>query len=208
MQTKEAYSIWSQTYDSDLNKTRDLEQQAQKNLLKNCIWDTCVELGCGTGKNTAWLAKHSTQLIAVDFNEAMMAIAKAKVKLPEVSFVQADIQQNWLFLNNTADLVSCSLILEHIQNLAFIFEQAFACLNENGILYIGEFHPFKQYLGSKARFETAEGTIKIEQYTHHFCDYMDCAKKVGFQLLEVKEFFHDEDEAPIPRILGFVFKKV
>jgi len=193
MQTKEAYTIWSETYDAVLNKTRDLEQHAQKVLLAGYGWNTCVELGCGTGKNTAWLAKQSSKLMAVDFNEAMIAVAKAKVKLPEVSFIQADIQQSWHFLGDPVDLISCSLILEHIQNLEFIFEQAFTHLNENGLLYMGEFHPFKQYLGSKARFETAEGTVTIEQYTHHFCDYIDCATKAGFQLLQVKEFFHEED---------------
>jgi len=56
MQTQRGYTIWAQTYDAVENKTRDLEQLAQQQLLKKHSWKTCLELGCGTGKNTNWLA--------------------------------------------------------------------------------------------------------------------------------------------------------
>lgn len=210
MKTNEAYNIWAETYDTVFNKTRDLELLAQQQLLKKHAWETCLELGCGTGKNTAWLATKSQQIWAVDFNDAMMSEAQVKISLPHITFIKADIQQKWKFLNEKVDLISCSLVLEHIKNLAFIFEEAFTHLHDEGLFYIGELHPFKQYFGSQARFETEKGTIMVEQFTHHFSDYSSCAKKAGFNILEVAEFFHDADninEKPIPRILAFVFKK-
>jgi len=210
MKTHKGYTKWSSTYDDVLNRTRDLEQNAQKILLHNYCWCSCVELGCGTGKNTAWLAHKSQQLTAVDFNEAMMNKAKAKLNHSHITFIKADIQQNWNFLKQPVDLISCSLILEHIENLAFIFETAFTHLKKGGLFYIGEFHPFKQYLGSKAKFENEKEITLIEQFTHHFSDYLSCSKKAGFTLVDVREFFHQEDEVnqtPIPRILAFVFKK-
>jgi len=91
----------------------------------------------------------------------MINRAKAKLKHPHINFIKADIQQKWHFLNEKVDLISCSLILEHIENLAFIFEEAFTHLNDGGLFYIGELHPFKQYLGSKAKFETEKGTTML-----------------------------------------------
>jgi len=210
MKTHEGYNKWSGTYDAVENKTRDLELQAQQSLLENYNWDTCLELGCGTGKNTAWLSARSTQLTAVDFNELMMDQAKTKVNLPHITFIHTDIQQKWDFLRQPVDLISCSLILEHIENLSFIFGEASTHLNEGGLFYIGELHPFKQYLGSKAKFETEKGTTIIEQFTHHFSQYITCAQTAGFQVLHVDEFFDAEDkmnQSPLPRILAFVLKK-
>ncbi len=207
MDTNNGYTVWSKTYDTVLNKTRDLEQLAQQQLLKNYAWSTCLELGCGTGKNTVWLANRSTQLIAVDFNMDMMQQAKAKVNQAVVSFVQANIQQPWSFLEQPVDVVCVSLVLEHIENLTSIFEQASLHLHDQGLFYIGELHPFKQYLGSKAKFNTENGLITIEQFTHHFSNYLSCAERAGFQLEKVKEFFHEEDTEAVPRILAFVFRK-
>ena len=41
--------------------------------------DHCLELGCGTGKNSAWLVTKGA-VTAVDFSEGMLAIAKEKSK--------------------------------------------------------------------------------------------------------------------------------
>lgn len=207
MDTKKGYKIWSSTYDLVENKTRDTEKNGQVLLLKNSSFENILELGCGTGKNTAWLATKAKHVTAVDFCEEMMTIAKDKVKNNQVDYVIADIQKPWHFLNEKVDLVSCSLILEHINNLEFIFAQAAGGLKENGLLYIGELHPFKVYSGSKAKYEDGDGIFTtIEQYTHHFTDYLKCAEKTGFKTLKILELFHESDI--IPRIAAFLFEKV
>ena len=42
---------------------------------------------------------------------------------------RADITREWPIENNVIDLVTCNLILEHIENLDFIFSEANRCLN-------------------------------------------------------------------------------
>jgi 2-polyprenyl-3-methyl-5-hydroxy-6-metoxy-1,4-benzoquinol methylase len=54
------------------------------------------------------------------------------------------------------DLATFSLVLEHIENLDNIFTKLSKVLNSNSTVFIGELHPFKQYGGTKARFETNE----------------------------------------------------
>ncbi len=132
MSTQALYNQWSAPYDEVENKTRDLEKIACQQLLSNIPADSIIELGCGTGKNTEWLAEKATHLTCIDLSEEMMAKAKEKIRNNNVVFQQADITQPWLFTNCKADLITCSLILEHIEDLSFIFQQVKNHLKENG----------------------------------------------------------------------------
>jgi hypothetical protein len=94
-----------------------------------------------------------------------------------------------------------------IQRLDFVFDQAYLKLKPNGKFFICELHPFKQYTGSKAKFETENGTEELKVFVHHISEYLDCAKKSRFQLLEIKEWFDEINPAGLPRLVSFVFEK-
>ena len=55
MNIQDAYTRWSDTYDSDRNLTRDLDHRATRDALTGLRYQNIMELGCGTGKNTAFL---------------------------------------------------------------------------------------------------------------------------------------------------------
>ena len=55
MNTREAYNKWSEQYDTNINRTRDLEAVALRKTLSVIPFKRCLEIGCGTGKNTEWL---------------------------------------------------------------------------------------------------------------------------------------------------------
>jgi ubiquinone/menaquinone biosynthesis C-methylase UbiE len=208
MNTQQAYNIWSQQYDTNQNKTRDLEAQALKETLQDINFENCLEIGCGTGKNTAWLITKAKQVTAVDLSEEMLAKAKEKINSDVVEFIEADITAKWTFAAKKYELVTFSLVLEHIQNLDHIFNEVDKCLVQGGHVYIGELHPFKQYAGSKARFETADGTQVVECFTHHLSEFIQTAKKYNLTVTAVNEYFDDGNTATIPRILALVFTKV
>ncbi len=206
MKPQQAYNIWAAQYDGNENKTRDLEAVAMRKILNDVSFSNCLEVGCGTGKNTEWLLQKAT-VTAVDFSEQMLAKAKEKIHSTKVHFVQADITEQWTFTNKKFDLVTFSLVLEHIKNLNFIFEQVSKVLLPGGHVYIGELHPSKQYGGSKARFENEDGIQVVECYTHHVSEFIRSAKNNGFVLIELQEYF--DDGAPtLPRILTLLLKKI
>jgi ubiquinone/menaquinone biosynthesis C-methylase UbiE len=167
MDTRQAYNHWASQYDTNHNKTRDLEAQALVVTLNNVPFSNCLEIGCGTGKNTAWLVQKANSITAVDLSEEMLSKAKEKIGSNKVQFTQANINLDWEFGNAPYDLVTFSLVLEHIENLDHIFNQTAKQLRPGGHVYIGELHPFKQYTGSKARFETAEGMQVVECFNHN-----------------------------------------
>lgn len=208
MNVREAYNIWSDQYDTNENRTMDLEAISIRQNLKERKFENCLEIGCGTGKNTEWLVIIANNVLAIDLSEDMLSKAKQKISAQNVKFVQADINSEWSFTDgNTYDLATFSLVLEHIANLDVIFQKLKEVISSNGIIYIGELHPFKQYNGSKARFETNNGIQIVPCFNHHISDFVNAAKKCDFQLVDINEYFDDDNKNSIPRILTLIFKK-
>jgi ubiquinone/menaquinone biosynthesis C-methylase UbiE len=208
MSTQRLYDQWSETYDAVENKTRDLEKTACETILGDLKFSSVIELGSGTGKNTMWLAERAAEVLSVDFSEEMQAVARSKVSKSNVKFLIADVRRPWVFGNCEPDLVTSSLILEHVEDLGFVFEQARSALVTGGHFYICELHPFKQYAGSKARFETDDGTQVTECFQHHVTDYTKAGFENGFAIERIDEWFDDEDRTQVPRLISFVFRLI
>jgi ubiquinone/menaquinone biosynthesis C-methylase UbiE len=206
MSTQKLYDQWSATYDSVENKTRDLEARACRAVLSEIEFRNVIELGAGTGKNTTFLAEHASRVLSVDFSEEMQAVARSKISAPNVEFCIADVRNPWSFADDIApDLITCSLILEHVEYLSSVFSEARKMLADRGRFYVCELHPFKQYEGSKARFETSEGLQVTECYQHHVTDYTSAAMDNGFEIERIDEWFDDDDRNGTPRLISFVF---
>jgi len=95
MKVQQAYQEWAVTYDSDRNLTRDLDQQVTVTVLGSLRFESVLEIGCGTGKNTALLAGIARRVHAIDRSAAMIARAKEKSPFDNVIFTVADISQPW-----------------------------------------------------------------------------------------------------------------
>lgn len=208
MNVKAAYKEWSKQYDSNRNRTRDAEALVLKELLGDLTFNHILEIGCGTGKNTSFLLEKADAMTAVDLSEEMLAVAKAKITSDSVRFVNADITEDWSCISQKADLITFSLVLEHIENLEPVFQKVAKHSALDAFVYIGELHPFKQYNGSKARFETEEGTQVVSCFNHHISDFMQAAGAAGFQLVKLTEYFDANDRKSVPRILGLLFQKM
>lgn len=205
MNNQQAYDSWSQTYDSVENKTRDLEAKALREMISGENLDI-LEIGCGTGKNTEFLQTKAENLIGADFSAQMLEQAKRKITAKNVEFRRMDLREKWDFAENSFDLITCSLALEHLENIEFVFSEARRVLRPGGKFYFGELHPFKQYQGSKARFETGSGIFELECFVHHVSDYFEAAKSNGFSCVELKEWFDDNDKSNVLRLLTMIFQ--
>jgi len=206
MSIAEAYNSWANIYDTNENKTRDLDKKATIKTLSKYSFSKVLELGCGTGKNTAFLIKKAKNITGLDFSDEMLNKARKKIKSSKVNFIKTDLTHKWQVADNWFDLVTCSLTLEHIEDLNQIFKQAHQKLQIDGYFFVCELHPYKQYTGSKARYETEKGVHVLQTYLHHLSDYLSAAQNQGFKLIEINEWF-DNDEKQLPRLISFVFQK-
>ena len=207
MLVKEAYKHWAATYDTDRNLTRDLDAQVAERRLGSLRVRTILEVGCGTGKNTPLFASIGEQVTALDFSEAMIEQAKNKTWLDNVAFQVADITERWPVEERSVNLVTFNLVLEHVEDLDFVFGEASRVLANDGIVFVSELHPFRQYRGVVARFERDNQRIEIPAFVHHISDFLKAAGKYDLGLVELEENWHAEDAEKPPRLITFIFRK-
>ncbi|HJS19414.1 MAG TPA: class I SAM-dependent methyltransferase, partial [Anaerolineales bacterium] len=207
MSIQDAYDEWSGTYDSDGNLTRDLDHVVTRSRLGGLHFDSILEIGCGTGKNTVFLLQIGGTVQAVDFSEGMIAKAKEKVQADNVRFSIMDITQPWEFTNESFDLLVCNLVLEHVENLSHVFSESARVLRQNGNFFIAELHPFRQYDGKKAGFFRDGEKVEVDAFVHHISDFLNAAEANGLNLVKLEEYWHAEDQKDLPRILSLWFKR-
>jgi ubiquinone/menaquinone biosynthesis C-methylase UbiE len=184
-----------------------VEARALRATLSEINFSKVLEIGCGTGKNTEWFAEKAPAVTCLDFSEEMLQKARLKINAGHVYFQQADIREPWQVPQDHFDLVSTSLVLEHIEDIDFIFAQAAQALQPGGHFYFGELHPFRQYDGRKARFDTENGVFELECFTHHASDYFTAGMQNGFDCVALNEWFDNDGRTLMPRILSMVFRK-
>lgn len=207
MSIQNAYNEWSKSYDTDENLTRDLDLKETRDLLAHLHFKSILEIGCGTGKNTAFLAQIGDKVHALDFSRGMIGKAREKVKAENVRFSVADITKKWPCEDGVYDLITCNLVLEHIEDLSLIFPEAARTLEPNGGFFINELHPFKQYQGTKARFYMGDETVEVDAFVHHISDFTNAAAANGLKLVRLNETWHEKDENKPPRLVSLLFRK-
>ena len=199
------YNAWAYQYDNNINPTRDLDKIVTKKSLSNIDFFKVLELGCGSGKNTEWLISKADRLVGLDFSKNMLALARKKITSEKVTFINADINKKWPVNNNSFDLATINLTLEHIEILDHIFNSLFMKLVEGGKCFICELHPKKQLAGSKAQFEENGTSIVLDVFQHSEQEYIQSAEKAGFKLL-VKDNWYDNQKG-VPRLISLLFEK-
>ena len=199
------YDAWAYQYDSNINPTRDLDKAITKKSLSNLNFSNVLELGCGSGKNTEWLITRANKLVGLDFSASMLDLARNKIPSKKVTFINADLNEKWPVNNNSFDLITINLTLEHIEILDHIFNSMFMKLTKGGKCFVCELHPKKQLAGSKARFEENGAEIILDVFQHSELDYVQSAEKAGLNLLTKKYWYDNEND--LPRLISFLFEK-
>jgi ubiquinone/menaquinone biosynthesis C-methylase UbiE len=168
-----------------------------------------LELGCGTGKNTVWLAERAKHVVAMDLSRGMLDIARARVSSDRVSFVRADIRRQWCVRDASFDFVIANLILEHVERVGPIFTEAARVLCDGGRLFLCELHPARQLRGGQAHFDdrsTGE-TIYVQAYTHSVSEYLNGGIDAELTAERVGEWRSDADAGGPPRLFSAQFRK-
>lgn len=206
-----AYNEWAETYDTDHNRTRDLAAEILRRVNLNLVARKVIEVGCGTGRNTEWLARpaaRATDVVALDFSEEMLQRGQARVHDPRVRFIQHDARATWPLADASADVVIGMLVLEHVEDLQPIFAEAARTLSAAGDLFICELHPTRQLLGGQAQFtnpQTGERQL-VPAFLHNVSDYVNVGLSSGFELVSLGEWRDEDALANPPRLLSIHFR--
>lgn len=206
----QAYDRWSRRYDDDHNQTRDLDARVVRQSPLHIAGARVLELGCGTGKNSQWLASQARELVALDFSPGMLDVARRRVRAAHVRFVEHDITRPWPVDAASCDVVVGNLVLEHVRELGPIYAEAARALRVGGQLFGCELHPYRQLRGGQAQFEDAETheTVPVTAFQHTVSEYVNGGLAVGMTLRALGEHVEDgaAPDAP-PRLLSVLFER-
>jgi len=205
-EVQKAYNEWVHRYDTNENPTRDLNAKALRQQAFDLTGKSVLEIGCGTGFNTMWLADRAQFVVGVDIAEGMLRKARCHLGELNVRFLQADITKPWPF-NQAFDLIVASLVLEHIEDLGHVFDEAHQVLRPGGLFYIGELHPYKQLQGAQAKYRDTETgkEVLVLAFRHNVSEYVNDGIEAGFALRCMKEWQNEADAGP--RLLTLLFER-
>lgn len=205
-----AYDRWAGQYDADANRTRDLDARVLRTVGIRVGGRDVLELGCGTGKNTAWLAEGARSVVALDFSAGMLARARNRVPAAHVRFAHHDIRHPWPLADGSVDLVAGNLVLEHIEDLAAIYREAARVLRSPGELLFCELHPERQRRGGQARFTEARSgaVVVVPAHRHTMPEFVNGGLAAGLRLAHLDEWSDDGATADDPpRLVSMRFEK-
>ena len=204
------YDRWSATYDEDRNRTRDLAAGALRRSGLDVDGRLVVEPGCGTGRNTAWLARRARRVVGLDLSPGMLARARERVDADRVGLLRHDLTEPLPLASASVDTVVVALVLEHLDSVVPLLTESARVLRPRGELLICEYHPFRQLTGGQARFRPrGEGEeVRIPAHVHTVEEHVAGGLDAGLRLIGLREWF-DPDNASkrCPRILSLRWRK-
>lgn len=140
-----------------------------------------LEIGCGNGIGTRLIHEYfkPSELIATEYDESLVEIAKEKVKDINVLVEQADATK-FRFADNEFDAVVGLSVIHHIPNWEIALDELHRIIKPNGLLIIKEL--------SIETFETFFGKISRKFVEHPYNDmfrkdeFINYLKQKGFKL--------------------------
>jgi ubiquinone/menaquinone biosynthesis C-methylase UbiE len=206
-----AYDAWARDYDTDENRTRDLDAVALRSHALELDGRDVLEVGCGTGKNTVWLAEHARSVVALDLSDEMLKRARERVPAAHVRFQKTDIRRPWPLGSGSVDFVVANLVLEHVENLAPIFAEAARVLRPGGRLFLSELHPYRQLRGSVARFTdpATQEVVRVPAFIHDVSEFVNGGIAAGLAVVQIGEWRDEAENAKtgIPRLFTAEFER-
>lgn len=171
-----------------------------KNIFEAKGYHTILDLGCGTGRNSIYLASHGFNLYACDISSTAIEIAEANSQELDIKNIKYDIEDMYslTYSNDFFDAILCVWVQGHglrDEIKKSIYEQ-FRVLKEGGMI-ITDFVTVEDDtygVGEEIELNTFVGGRKGEENIPHYYTTLE----------ELDEWFEGFSEVEIfPRIYTF-----
>ena len=201
------YDRWAEVYDHDANPLPALEGTQVRKALGDVSGLSALDLGCGTGRHTAWLASSGARVTAIDFSPGMLEQARQKIAGGDVRFLVHDLHEPLPLESGTFDVVVSGLVLEHLRDLERFFSETRRVLRSGGRAVVSAMHPAMFLRGSQARFTDPESgeVVMPGSLPHQIGNFVMSALRAGLALENLGEHAPDADfAARFPRAEKYI----
>jgi 2-polyprenyl-3-methyl-5-hydroxy-6-metoxy-1,4-benzoquinol methylase len=113
-----------------------------------------LDVGCGTGYGTAYLAENAKSIVGIDISK--QALRWARKHYPVTDFIEMDVQQ-LRFANNTFDLIVSSENFEHLPNQEKHLDELARVLRPDGLCFVASPNP-EMTIGLKNHYHVKENS--------------------------------------------------
>lgn len=202
---REGYAAWAATYDDFSNPMITVADRVLRQGTPPTAEDRVCELGCGTGRNAPRVRATGAEYVGVDSSPEMLARAlQHSARNPDARFVQADLTDAAWTHHGPFDLILICLVLEHVEQLAPVFERCRQATTPGAHLWIVELHAARHAAGVGAHVETPEGTLHLPSFAHARDDYARALAATGWAPLTIADLYASpDDEARCPKLTRY-----
>lgn len=138
-----------------------------------------VDCGCGEGYGSNVLSRVATSVIGLDISGSTIEKAIKKYPQPNLSFQQANLERKIPLQSDSADVVICSQVIEHLRNPRVLLQEIHRVLKMGGLLIIAtpnkntfsptgrELDPYHYIEYTQETFRALLNTVFPEVYSFH-----------------------------------------
>ncbi len=201
------YSIWAKNYDAEVNLPIFLEEKVSEKFFGNVKGKNVLDYGCGTGRYCIPLSKKGAHITAIDFNQAMLKLAKEKANKNKlkINFKKQDITK--YKPDKKFDLIISMLVLDHIKDLRKIVYIINKASKIGTKVVISNIHPeiirgFNDPKTGKVKSSLVKN-FETDRYYHPLEEYLKLFSEKGFILTNIKDPAYEKKLQKIKKFKKF-----
>lgn len=134
------FSGYIKTRDKTINYNDYLEKPVVQQILAQRNYTHALDLGCGFGTYSIYLANQGTQVTGVDISQKMIAHAKQNNAHPHINY-QVATMEDFNYPLSQFDLVLSTLALHYIEDIEFVIKKIAQALVHGGDFIFTIEHP-------------------------------------------------------------------
>jgi ubiquinone/menaquinone biosynthesis C-methylase UbiE len=175
------------------------ERPATLSLLPEVTGKRVLDAGCGPGVYTEWLVAHGAEVLALDANEKMVALAKQRL-VGKAQVRQANLEAPLDFLQDGSyDIVLSPLVMDYVKDWEPVLREFYRVLKAAGCLVFSIEHPYMKYathhlMSNYYKVERVEyiwrgfgKPVTVPAYRRPMSAVVNPLLKVGFSLDQILE---------------------
>jgi len=188
----EGYARWADGYDAYANPLVTAEEPVVHDALGDVRGKRVLDVACGTGRHTRWLAEAGARVTAVDRSAPMLAVARKKCQGLDVDFREGDVSELPV-PSGAFDVVLSALVMEHVPEVAPALREVHRVLAPRGVFVLSVYHPAFLWKGVPPHFRAEEGVeYEMPAFVHLPSEYASVLLDLGMTITRFVEPIVDD----------------